>query len=161
MSQKMQMTVDAPRMWYINTIVDMLVEMKRLVLTTETNRRRKWWKRTRFHSLNDWKEANDDLDAPIRTVCDMVWPLCLGVVARRSKVNEILATIRHDSTFLETYVEEFKAEIVSDIDQAVYALKWCRIHEQRSCGHAESERLVTSAENSTCAVHSSRRTNSG
>ena len=54
MSQKVHKTVEAPRMWYMNTIVDML-EMKR----------------TRFHSLNEWKEANDDLDAPFRTVCDM------------------------------------------------------------------------------------------
>ena len=54
MSQKVQKT-EALRMWYTNTIVDM-PEMKR----------------TRFHSLNEWKEANDDLDAPIRTVCDMV-----------------------------------------------------------------------------------------
>ena len=54
-SQKVQKTVEAPRMWYMNTIVDML-EMKR----------------TMFHSLSEWKEANDDLDAPIRTVCDMV-----------------------------------------------------------------------------------------
>ena len=65
MSQKVQKTVEAPRMWYMNTIVEML-EMKR------QNRCRKRWKRTRFHSLNEWKVANDDLDAPIRTVCDMV-----------------------------------------------------------------------------------------
>ena len=51
MSQKVQETVEAPRMWCMNTIVDML-EMKRQVR----------WKRTRFHSLNEWKEANDDLD---------------------------------------------------------------------------------------------------
>ena len=55
MSQKVQKTVKAPRKWYMNTIVDML-EMKG----------------TRFYSLNEWKEANDDLDAPIKTVCDMV-----------------------------------------------------------------------------------------
>ena len=71
MSQKVQKTVEAPRMWYMNTIVDML-EMKRQVPTTQTNRRRKRWKRTRFHFLNGWKEAIDDLDEPIRTVCDMV-----------------------------------------------------------------------------------------
>ena len=70
-SQKVQKTVEAPRMWYMNTIVDML-EMKRHVPTTQTNRSKKRWKRTRFHSLNEWKEANDDLDATIRTVCDMV-----------------------------------------------------------------------------------------
>ena len=62
-------------------------------------------------------------------------------------MNEILATIPHGSTVLETNVEESKAKIVSDTDQAVYALKWwCRLHEQRSCICAESERLVTSAE---------------
>ena len=38
-SQKVQKTVEAPRMWYTNTIVDML-EMKRQVPTTQTNRRR-------------------------------------------------------------------------------------------------------------------------
>ena len=47
-------------MWYMNTIVDML-EMRRQV-----HRRRKRWKHTRFHFLSEWKEANDDLDAPIR-----------------------------------------------------------------------------------------------
>ena len=70
-SEGAKKTVEAPLMWYMNTIVDML-EMKRQVPITQTNRRRRWWKRTRFHSLSDWKEANDDLDAPIRTVCDMV-----------------------------------------------------------------------------------------
>ena len=90
-------------MWYVNTIVDML-EMKPHP-TTQTNRGRKRWKRTRFHSLNEWKEANDDLDAPIRMMSRSD--------ARRSKVNEILATIRHDSTVLETNVEESKAKIVS------------------------------------------------
>ena len=49
--------------------------------------------------------------------------LCLEVDVRRSKVNEILVTIRHDRTVLETNVEESKAKIVSDTDQAVYALK--------------------------------------
>merc|ERR1712118_610932 len=51
-----------------------------------------------------WKEANDDLDA------------------RRRKVDEILATIRHDITAVETNLEESKAKIVSDTDQAVNAL---------------------------------------
>ena len=55
----------------MNTIVCML-EMKRQVPTTQTNRHRKRWKPARFHSLSEWKEANDDLDAPIRTVYDMV-----------------------------------------------------------------------------------------
>merc|ERR1719473_1051014 len=41
-----------------------------------------------------WKEANDDLDAAIKTVRDMVSSLRLDVDARRRKVDEILATIR-------------------------------------------------------------------
>merc|ERR1740133_401061 len=45
-----------------------------------------------------WKEANDDLDAAIKTVRDMVSSLRLDVDARRRKVDEILATIRHDIT---------------------------------------------------------------
>merc|ERR1711924_396604 len=40
-----------------------------------------------------WKEANDDLDAAIKTVRDMVSSLRLDVDARRRKVDEILATI--------------------------------------------------------------------
>ena len=96
--------------------------MQRQVPTKKTNRRRKRWKHTGFHSLNGTKEANDDLDAPIRTVCDLVSSLCLEVDARRGKVNEILATIGLDSTVLETNLEESKAKIVSDTDQAVYAL---------------------------------------
>merc|ERR1719222_1483866 len=49
-----------------------------------------------------WKEANDDLDAAIKTVRDMVSSLRLDVDARRRKVDEILATIRHDITAVET-----------------------------------------------------------
>merc|ERR1711869_180817 len=53
-----------------------------------------------------WKEANDDLDAAIKTVRDMVSSLRLDVDARRRKVDEILATIRHDITAVETNLEE-------------------------------------------------------
>merc|ERR1712093_806990 len=49
-----------------------------------------------------WKEANDDLEAAIKTVRDMVSSLRLDVDARRRKVDEILATIRHDITAVET-----------------------------------------------------------
>merc|ERR1712167_238556 len=59
-----------------------------------------------------WKEANDDLDAAIKTVRDMVSSLRLDVDARRRKVDEILATIRHDITAVETNLEESKAKIV-------------------------------------------------
>merc|ERR1719399_266104 len=69
-----------------------------------------------------WKEANDDLDAAIKTVRDMVSSLRLDVDARRRKGDEILATIRHDITAVETNLEESKAKIVSDTDQAVNAL---------------------------------------
>merc|ERR1711959_649135 len=69
-----------------------------------------------------WKEANDDLDAAIKTVRDMVSSLRLDVDARRRKVDEILATIRHDITAVETNLEESKAKIVSDTGQAVNAL---------------------------------------
>ena len=44
------------------------------------------------------------------------------VDARLRKVDEILAKIRCDCTVLETNVEEYKAKVVSDIDQTVYAL---------------------------------------
>merc|ERR1739844_573217 len=69
-----------------------------------------------------WKEANDDLDAAIKTVRDMVSSLRLDVDARRRKVDEILATIRHDITAVETNLEESKAKITSDTDAAVNAL---------------------------------------
>merc|ERR1712060_238808 len=69
-----------------------------------------------------WKEANDDLDAAIKTVRDMVSSLRLDVDARRRKVDEILATIRHDITAVETNLEESKAKITNDTDQAVNAL---------------------------------------
>ena len=52
------------------------------------------------------QEANDDLDAAIKTVRDMVSSLRLDVDARRRKVDEILATIRHDITAVETNLEE-------------------------------------------------------
>merc|ERR1712241_649349 len=72
-----------------------------------------------------WKEANDDLDAAIKTVRDMVSSLRLDVDARRRKVDEILATIRHDITAVETNLEESKAKITSDTDQAENALSDC------------------------------------
>jgi len=53
---------------------------------------------------------------------DMVSSLRLDVDARRRKVDEILATIRHDITAVETNLEESKAKITSDTDQAVNAL---------------------------------------
>ena len=61
-----------------------------------------------------WKEANDDLDTAIKTVCDMVLSLRVEVDARRRKVDEITA--------METNFEEAKAKIISDTDQAVNAL---------------------------------------
>jgi chromosome segregation ATPase len=69
-----------------------------------------------------WKEANDDLDAAIKTVRDMVSSLRLDVDARRRKVDEIMATIRHDISAVETNLEDSKAKIVTDTDQAVNAL---------------------------------------
>merc|ERR1712227_987444 len=57
-----------------------------------------------------------------KTVRDMVSSLRLDVDARRRKVDEILATIRHDITAVETNLEESKAKITSDTDQAVNAL---------------------------------------
>merc|ERR1712032_991187 len=69
-----------------------------------------------------WKEANDDLDAAIKTVRDMISSLRLDVDARRRKVDEILATIRHDLSSVETDLQESKAKITSDTDQAVNAL---------------------------------------
>merc|ERR1712146_765649 len=61
-------------------------------------------------------------DAAIKTVRDMVSSLRLDVDARRRKVDEILATIRHDITAVETNLEESKAKITTDTDQAVNAL---------------------------------------
>ncbi|CAJ1409346.1 unnamed protein product [Effrenium voratum] len=69
-----------------------------------------------------WKEANDDLDAAVKTVRDMVSSLRLDVDARRRKVDEILATIRHDITSVETNLEESKAKLASDTDHAINAL---------------------------------------
>eukprot|EP00439_Symbiodinium_sp_Y106_P025461 s5157_g3.t1 len=63
-----------------------------------------------------WKEANDDLDAAIKTVRDMVSSLRLDVDARRRKVDEILATVRHDIT------AESKSKLAMDTDHAINAL---------------------------------------
>ena len=70
-----------------------------------------------------WKEANDDLDSTVKTVRDMVSSLRLDVDARRRKVDESLATVRHNITAVETNLEKSKAKITSDADQAVNALK--------------------------------------
>jgi hypothetical protein len=69
-----------------------------------------------------WKEANEDLDAAIKTVRDMVLLLRLDVEAWRRNVDVMLATIRHDTTAVETNLEESKAKITSDADQTVNAL---------------------------------------
>jgi len=69
-----------------------------------------------------WKEANDDLDAAIKTVRDMVSSLRLDVDVHRREVDEVLATIQHDITAVEMNWEEFKAKIIRDTDQAVNAL---------------------------------------
>ncbi|CAE7232349.1 ynaI [Symbiodinium sp. CCMP2456] len=69
-----------------------------------------------------WKEANDDLDAAIKTVRDMVSSLRLDVDARRRKVDEILATVRHDITAVETNLEESKSKLAMDTDHAINAL---------------------------------------
>lgn len=69
-----------------------------------------------------WKEANDDLDAAIKTVRDMISSLRLDVDARRRKVDEILSTMRHDITSVETNLEESKAKLAMDTDHAINAL---------------------------------------
>jgi len=69
-----------------------------------------------------WKEANDDLDSAIKTVRDMVSSVRLDVDARRRKVDEVLMTIRHDLTAIETNLEESKAKLTSDVDQVVNSL---------------------------------------
>jgi hypothetical protein len=62
------------------------------------------------------KEANDNLDAYIKTVRDMVSSLRLDFDARRRKVDGILATIKHDITAGETNLAESKAKITSDLN---------------------------------------------
>ncbi|CAK8990083.1 unnamed protein product [Durusdinium trenchii] len=69
-----------------------------------------------------WKEANDDLDAAVKTVRDMVSSLRLDVDARRRKVDEILSTMRHDVTSVETNLEESKSKLATDTDHAINAL---------------------------------------
>mmetsp|Transcript_41267 Transcript_41267/g.81441 ORF Transcript_41267/g.81441 Transcript_41267/m.81441 type:complete len:320 (-) Transcript_41267:70-1029(-) len=68
-----------------------------------------------------WKEANDALDAEIRTVLNLVYAVRLDAHARSRQVDEILATCRHDITAVETNLEESRARIKSDTDQAVQA----------------------------------------
>eukprot|EP00438_Fugacium_kawagutii_P018638 Skav224584 [mRNA] locus=scaffold246:285913:295513:- [translate_table: standard] len=73
-----------------------------------------------------WKEANDDLDAAVKTVRDMVSSLRLDVDARRRKVDEILATVRGWSpawhtlqvrSDLERNVADTEARLKNDIRQ--------------------------------------------
>ena len=73
-----------------------------------------------------WKEANGDLDAAIKPVRDMVSSLHLNVDTRQREVDEVLTTIQHDITVLETNLEESNAKIASDTDQAVYADQLCQ-----------------------------------
>ena len=77
-------------------------------------------------------------------------------------MNEILATIRHDSTVLETNFKGSKAKVASDTDQAVCALNGGVNFTNKDLAAAlrVSDWSVTSAE-STCVVHSLRRANSG
>ena len=69
-----------------------------------------------------WKEANNDSDAAIKTVRDMVSSLRLDVDALRRKVDEILATVRHDITAVETNLEESKSKLAMDADHAMNSL---------------------------------------
>lgn len=55
-----------------------------------------------------WKETNDVLDAEIKTARDMVHSLRRDVEARWRKLDDILATIRHDITAVETILKEPK-----------------------------------------------------
>ena len=73
-----------------------------------------------------WTEANGDLGAAIKPVRDMVSSLHLNVDTRQREVDEVLTTIRHDITVLETNLEESNAKIASDTDQAAYADQLCQ-----------------------------------
>merc|ERR1712007_45372 len=75
-----------------------------------------------------WKEANDDLDAAIKTVRDMVSSLRLDVDARRRKVDESLATTQNSlsdcfnevavvRSDLERNVADTEARLKNDIRQ--------------------------------------------
>merc|ERR1740129_2383029 len=79
------------------------------------------------YRINLKNEMNAKLDTKgdsvaLWTVRDMVSSLRFDVDARRRKVDEILTTIRLDITAVETNLEESKAKITSDTDQAVNAL---------------------------------------
>ena len=67
------------------------------------------------------KEAYGDLGAATKPVRDMVPSLHLNAYTCQRKFAEVLTTIRHDITVLETNLEESKAKIKSDTDQAVHA----------------------------------------
>ena len=73
-----------------------------------------------------WKVANGDLGAAIKPVRDMVPSLHLNVYTCQREFDEVLTTIRHDSTVLETNLEESNAKIASDTDQAAYADQLCQ-----------------------------------
>ena len=66
-----------------------------------------------------WKEANDDLDAATQTARDKLSSFRLDADVRLRKVDEIPATIHRDITAVETNLEELRARIVRDTDQAV------------------------------------------
>mmetsp|Transcript_18600 Transcript_18600/g.30504 ORF Transcript_18600/g.30504 Transcript_18600/m.30504 type:complete len:225 (-) Transcript_18600:40-714(-) len=66
--------------------------------------------------------ANDNLDAAIKTVHDMISSLRLDVEARHRKVDEILSTMRNDITSVETNLEKSKAKVAMDTDNAINAL---------------------------------------
>ena len=77
----------------------------------------------------------------------MVSRLRVEVDARRRKVDEILATIRHDITAMETNFEEAKVTVYQAYRSGCKRARWsCGLHEQRSCSHAKCEQLVTRAE---------------
>ena len=69
-----------------------------------------------------WKEANDGLDAGIKTVHEIGSSLRVGTSARQQEVDEILATTRHDILTMETNLMDATAKITSEKDQAVYSL---------------------------------------
>ena len=67
MGQKVQNTVEAPRMWYMNTIVD----MHETPGSHHTDKQAQTSVEAHRIPFPERVEGGERLDAPVRTVCDM------------------------------------------------------------------------------------------
>jgi len=94
------------------------LQEKERCLTEDTNSFKKEIS-TKYVGTDAWKEANDQLDATIKTARDMVHTLRLEMNACRRESAEALATLRHNVTALEAKRSKQTSEAQRDVQASL------------------------------------------